>query len=113
MKKRSTAIATVCVILTAFLFIISSCSNNDPVLSGRYQSVDDNSVVLMFEGNTVTLFEDNTEVRSGTYRWHNDTLILNWDGLTEAFTLDESQDNLFQGNSARDDFGELVFTRTE
>lgn len=110
MKKRTNVLITIFIVMSCF-FMLSSCGNNDPVLSGRYVGVYDSSQFLIFEGNTVTLHEGDTEIRSGTYRFHNDTLILNWDGFAEAFTLDDNHMTLFHGNSNHDNFDEIAFIK--
>jgi hypothetical protein len=111
MNRQKWITIAIGILLTICLFMLSGCNNNTPVLSGRYESVDDSSGFLVFEGNTVTLFESGTEVRSGTYRFHNDTLILNWENYAEAYTLDEAHNTLFHGSSNHDNFGEVAFLK--
>ena len=114
MKKRTLLIIFTVVALTTLLLALSGCSGSDPELSGRYVCVENSSRYLVFAGNTVTLYEDGIQVRSGTYRFDSQgALILNFEGFTERYTLSENNETLYHGNFALDNAGETAFIKED
>jgi hypothetical protein len=117
MKKQLAMFVTLSVMLIAFMVTLGGCSGSDSTpettetLSGTYVSVEDSTKHLEFSGTKVTLYEDGNQVRSGDYRFQGGALIISYNDFSERYTLDESRDTLFQGNSNRDDYGEVAFTK--
>ena len=102
MKKRLFSLALVLAMAVTLIAALSGCGAK---LGEKYVSVDDSSVYLIFDGNTVALHENGNPVRNGTFTESAKTssgryLLRIWyeiDGTSteERYWLDEKKETIY------------------
>ena len=118
MNKRILPFVLALLILTASMFMLSGCSGDK--LSGKYLSVNDSSDYLIFDGNTVTLYENGIQTRSGKFRESAKAstgqyllTITYEDSLSdERYWLDEKKEVIYDAIEEENivSVGEIAFT---
>jgi hypothetical protein len=119
MKKKPLSIALALLALAALMFVLSGCSGSK--LSGTFVNPDDSLLYLVFNGNTVALYEGGVQTRNGTFTESAKTasgylLRITYDGASvdERYWLDEKKETIFEsitgeGNTAA--VGEVAFIK--
>jgi uncharacterized protein YceK len=117
MKKKQIAITIATVImLMVFILTLSGCAAD---ISGTYRNPNDNSEYIVLYGDTITLYEDDSQTRSGTFSRSAKTasgylLIVSYsDSPTEYYWLDESRTTIYHGvrGQVGVSVGEIAFVK--
>jgi hypothetical protein len=101
MKRLLTLVLALLAFMT-LVFMLNGCVGR---LSGTYVNPDDDSNYLVFEGQTVTLYEDGNQTRSGIFRESARTstrqylLTITYEvegsSFDERYLLDESKETIY------------------
>jgi len=116
MRKQILSIALGLTAL-ALVILLSGCSGSK--LSGTYVNPDDSSNYVVFEGKTVTLYEDGNKTISGTFTESAKSasgylLIITYEGSSpEHYWLDENKNTISFGVDSAEGIkvGEVAFVK--
>ena len=121
MKKKSIAntIATLIMVMT-FMLILNSCGTSGAKPSGTFTNPDDSSNYMVFDKDTVTVYENGNQVRNGTYTSSAKTsdkylLVITYEDSSPSkrYWIDENQTTIYYGIDTKDGVlqGDIAFVK--
>ena len=115
-------ISVIFIASAVFIVMLSGCSST---VSGRFVGVDNASINLIFDGNTASLYEDGTQIWSGSFRESARTAANMYlltieigNGNTSSvvrFWLDQDKETIFYAvmEGATANVGDIAFLKED